>query len=173
MFFAPYSGSHRTSISIEGHCGDSISARHLYRSHVESKDITVALGAPYMEGCIALQTRRTGTVGCLADFAQCIVPQCRRTDSFHHVKSSRVAESDLWMPKRAVHMDPVVVCSTLEGFTWNIRSPLFYLLQVVLMLLLVNELFLQSLLFSISIRLLLVCDFGLLVKVVVCVFVGT
>jgi F0F1-type ATP synthase membrane subunit c/vacuolar-type H+-ATPase subunit K len=63
-------------------------------------------------------------------------------------------------------MHPIIVGSALERFTRNEWSAPLLLLQAIVFFGLVDELLLHSLLFSVSVSFLLVCDFRLLVEIV-------
>ena len=126
-----------------------------------------------MESRVTLQTRCTCTVCRFAQFADRVVPKCRRPYALHHVEASCTAELDLRMPERAVYVDPVIVGSTFKRFTGNKGSAFLLLSKAVFFFGLVDKLFLQSFLLPIAISLLLVCDLWLLIKVLFGIFLRT
>jgi hypothetical protein len=87
--------------------------------------------AANMEVCVALQARHTSAVVGLAKLADLVIPKSVCTNSFDHVEAISIAELHLRMPERAVHMDPVVICSTLEWLAGNNRSTFFLLSDAV------------------------------------------
>lgn len=118
-----------------------------------------------MECCMALQAGSACAFGRFAQLADCVVSKCWGADTLYHVETSRVAELDFRMPKGTAHVNPIVVSSAFEWLTRNQRSAFLQLAKAVFFFGLVDKLLLQPLLFSVTIRLFLMCDLWLLIKV--------
>lgn len=122
---------------------------------------------------MALQTGCAGTLGCLAQLTDRIVPKCWCSYSLHHVEARRAAELDLGMPDCTVYVHPVVVGSALERFPGYKRSALFLLSEAVLVLSSVNKFLLQTLLFAITIGLLFVRNLRLFIELLLGILLWT
>lgn len=174
VFLAPDSCYHRACVPIECNCRHCVSSGGLDRRDIKSKGITSLMCTPDMEICVTLQARYASTViVAFAEFASLIVSQSACADSFNHVKTVGVAELDFCVPESAIHMDPIVICSSLERFARNERTAFLLLSNAVLLFGNVNKLFLHTLLLAVPVTFLFVCDFGLFVEVLFCDFVRT
>ena len=122
---------------------------------------------------MALQARDASTVVSFAKFAGLIVPKRACAHSFYHVEASGITESHLWMPERAIHVDPVVICGALERLTRKEWTSFLLLSGIIFFFGVINELFLQALFLSVPFALLLMRNFRLLVEVLFSDFVGT
>lgn len=122
---------------------------------------------------VALQARHTSTIAGLAKLADLVVSKGACANALNHIEAVGVAELDLRVPERTIYMYPVVVCGTLKWLARNEGAAFLLLSDAVIFFGNVNEFFLQTLLLSVSVALLLVCDFGLLIEVLFCDFVRT
>lgn len=173
MFLAPDSCNHSACVSVQGHCRHCVSSSSFDRCHVKAKGIAALMGTSNVKICMALQTGYTCSVVRLAELANLVVAKRACTNSLHHVKASSVAKLHLWMPKRALHVNPVVICSTLKWLTRNNRPAFLLLTGAVLLSGDFYELSLHALFFSVSVALLLVGNFRLLIQVLFSNFEGT
>lgn len=114
---------------------------------------------------MALHARHTSSIVGLTQLASLVVPQSTCADSLDHVKTIRVTELDFRVPKRAIGVYPVVVCSTLKRLAGNEWSTFLLLANSVLFSGDLNEFPLHTFFLSIPVALLLMCDFGLLEEV--------
>jgi hypothetical protein len=156
MILAPYCCGHGACVTVQGYRGYGVPAGYFDWSHVEPKNITVAMSTADMKGRIALQARSTSALCQLAQLAYCVVTKCRCSYALHQVKASCITKLDLWVPERTIHVDPVVVRCPLEWFTGEEWPALFLLPKAVLFLGFVDEVFLHPLFFPVSIGFLLV-----------------
>ena len=122
-----------------------------------------------MKCCMALETGCTGALFRFAQFANCIVSKCWRSNALYHVEAGSTTEPDLGVPYRTINMHPVVVRGTLEWLARNERAAFLLLPKSVIFFGSVDKLFLHSLLFSVALSLFLVRDFGLLEEVLLSV----
>lgn len=127
----------------------------------------------HVKGRVTLKARRAGAVGRLAQFAYRIVTKCWCPYALYHIKTGRIAEFDLRVPHRALHVHPVIVRSTFQWLTRNEWSALVLLSESVLVLGFVNQFFFETFFFPVPVCFLLVRNFGLLVEFLLCIALGT
>lgn len=93
-----------------------------------------------VECCVTLETRRACTLGRFAELADCVVSKRWRSNALDHIQASRVAEFDLSVPERTVHVYPVIVSGSLERLTRDKRSAFLLLPKAIFLFSLVDKL---------------------------------
>jgi len=142
---------------------DGILPRALHRRHVESERVFALEGTANMELSIATRelTRYAGSLVRLADPADFSISVGRdQSKALCRFQFLRVAEFDLRIPDGAHHMDPVISCGSLQRFSGSNWLPDCLLPLSIELDRFSDHLLLQSLLFSLSVRLFLVRRLG-------------
>ena len=129
--------------------------------------------ASNVEVRMALQARHARAIVGFADFADLVVSQSACANSFNHIEAIGVAEFDLCMPKCAVDMYPVVICSTFERFARDKWSAFLLLTSAVFFSGVLDKLPLEALLLPVPVALLLMCDLRLFKEVQIRSFMRT
>lgn len=160
VLLAPYGSVDMPCLGAERVGGDRVSSGALDRSHVEAECVPLQLGAADMECCVAMVALNAGilvSASVLANLADGVVSQQVRADAypFNNIHRCRMAELEFRGPNGTLEVDPVVLGRPFQRFARHLRSASLALALFIFIQHLCGQLFLQSLLFSFSLRLLL------------------
>ena len=163
MMRAPNSCTRRPGLVSQPHAVHGIASRTLHRSNVKSESVLSLERAPNVEVRIAttVMARDTGTLVRLANLADLTIPvRGNEPKSFGRLEFFGLSKLDLRRPYRAHHMHPVITHRSFQGLTRtdgfaHCLLPLTIQLDGFL-----HHFLLESLLFAIPVRLLLMRYLG-------------